>query len=159
MRPSKPKRSSAADAREVALNLLARREHSREELCHKLTERGFDGAEIAPLLDRLQAERLQSDVRFTESYIHARHARGFGPVRICVELKQRGVAEFTIDDFLDARNERWYESLRAQYRKRYGDEPADAYNECARRARSLQQRGFSADMIRRLLREMEKHGQ
>lgn len=140
--------------RDVALQLLARREHSREELRHKLARRGLDAGEVSSLLDELRAERLQSDERFTESYVHARQMRGFGPIRIRLELKARGVADAIIDAHLDERGGQWRDLLYRVYRKRYGDEPAGEYKEHVRRSRFLQQRGFDAEMIRRALNEL-----
>lgn len=154
-RPSK--RPDERGIRDVALGLLARREHSREELRRKLQVRGFDADEVASLLDDLKAEGLQSDARFTEGYVHARRGRGFGPMRVRMELQERGISEALIDEYLDARAECWRELLHAQYRKRYGDGPPNGYAERARRGRFLQQRGFSAEMIGRLLNELNKN--
>jgi len=148
--PNKPD----AGTRDIALGLLARREHSRDELRRKLESRGFVAGEVNSLLDKLAAERLQSDARFAEAYVHARQARGFGPVRIRVELKERGVSDSLIDEYLDEHAPGWCELLRAQYRKRFGGKPANDYRERARQGRFLQQRGFSTDMIGRLLDEM-----
>jgi regulatory protein len=145
-----------ADTRDIALGLLARREHSRDELRRKLESRGFDAGDVNSLLDKLAAERLQSDTRFAESYIRARAARGFGPVRIRVELRERGVSDALIDEYLDEHAQRWRDALYAQYRKRFGDKPANDYRERARRGRFLQQRGFSTDMIGRLLDELNR---
>ncbi len=158
MRQSPPPKPEERDARQVALDLLVRREHSREELRRKLAARGFEGAEIRSALDRLEAERLQSDARFAESYIFARQSRGFGPIRIRMELGERGVADAVIDEHLDASASQWRELLYAQYRKRYGNEPVREYKERARRARFLQQRGFPAEMIGRLLDDLTNRG-
>jgi regulatory protein len=154
--PSKPNRSEEGDARGIALGLLTRREHSRKELHQKLVRRGFDAAEISPLLDQLQAQRLQSDERFIESYIHARQTRGFGPVRIRLELKGRGITDAVIDAHLDERSGQWRDALYTLYRKRYRDEPADKYKERVRRSRFLQQRGFDAEMIRCLIKALSQ---
>lgn len=155
MRRSLPNKPDA-DVRAIALGLLARREHSRDELRRKLASRGLDADGLNSLLDTLAAERLQSDARFTESYISARRARGFGPVRIRLELEQRGIGEALIDEHLDERADGWHDLMHKQYRKRFGDRPADSYAERARRGRFLQQRGFSADLIGRLLNEFDK---
>jgi regulatory protein len=152
----KPNRPDASDARDIALKLLGRREHSREELLRKLAARDFAAADIVTLLDKLEAERWLSDARFTESYIHARQARGFGPVRIRMELRERGVANAIIDERLNAVAGLWADLLYTQYRKRYGATPANDYKERASRARFLQQRGFESEMIWRLLDELKE---
>jgi len=150
VRPSRQARK-ARSAREIALALLARREHSRSELRVKLVSRGFEALAIDALLEELSAERMQSDARFTESYVNVRRARGFGPVRIRLELQQRCVDESLIDAHLDKGADHWRESMYAQYRKRYGGSAIADYRERAERGRFLQQRGFPAEMIHRLL--------
>lgn len=156
MRPSRPNKSEGRAGRDVALALLARREYSREELRHKLLDRGFDAAEVSALLERLTGEHLLSDARFTEAYIFARRARGFGPVRIRRELQARGVADSIIDEHLDEGAAQWSDLLYTQYRKRYGGKPPKDYAERARQGRSLRQRGFPTDMIARLLGELSR---
>jgi len=156
VKPSKPNRSEASDARKLALELLARREHSREELRRKLARRDLDAAEISSLLDQLRSERLQSDDRFTESYVYARRTRGFGPVRIRMELQEHGVADAVISAHLDEHAAHWQDVLYVLYRKRYSDELVGDYQERARKSRFLQYRGFDAEMIRRLLDELNR---
>ena len=71
---------------------MARREHSRLELQRKLKARGHDAAEVSGVLDELAERHLQSDERYVEVYVRSRAARGYGPQRIALELKQRGLA-------------------------------------------------------------------
>jgi regulatory protein len=157
VRHNRQSRSDARSARDIALELLARREHSRHELRQKLVHRGFDADEVSALLDGLSAERLQSDARFVESYVHARQTRGFGPGRIRMELKERGIADLLIEQQVDERADHWRELLRVQYRKRYGDSSICDYAERARRGRFLQQRGFSTEMVARFLSEIHRN--
>ena len=56
-----------ADVRLAAMNLLARREHSRYELRNKLKRRYPDEVVIDEQLDRLVDERLLCDARFAEA--------------------------------------------------------------------------------------------
>ena len=139
--------------RETAMNLLARREHSTQELHTKLLTRGFADHEITPVLQTLSREGLLSDERFVESFIHSRMARGSGPIKIRAELRQRGVADELIGDWLDARDRVWLEQAERVRCKKFGAAlPAD-YKEKARQARFLQYRGFSAEHTRRVLRD------
>lgn len=156
MRRNPSNKPESRSAREVALGLLARREHAREELRQKLLRRGFDASEVVTLLASLSVERLQSDARFAESYVHTRASRGFGPIRIRMELEQRGIAEALIDEHLDERAEHWRDLLYAQYRKRYGNRSINEHGERARRGRFLQQRGFPLETIARLLDELHR---
>ena len=77
----------------MALAALARREHSCLELRRKLSAKGFRKAVIEGELQRLTDERLQDDGRYAEAYIRYRAGSGYGPVKIRVELKQRGIDE------------------------------------------------------------------
>jgi regulatory protein len=60
----KPKPETAADVRRVAMDLLARREHSVLELTRKLQARGFEPQLVDAALQQLVADGLLSDARF-----------------------------------------------------------------------------------------------
>ncbi len=138
--------------RGVALDLLSRREHTRRELGEKLKAKGFLSAEIDELLDRLANEGLQSDARYTESYVHSRRQRGFGPLKIKLELQDRGVSVDLVDTFVDADHQVWLDTARREYTKKFGNRAADeSMQEQARRVRFLQLRGFTGDIIRETL--------
>jgi regulatory protein len=139
--------------RATAMNLLARREHSTQELRDKLLTRGFEDDEIVPALQTLSREGLLSDERFTESFIHSRMERGSGPVKIRAELRQRGVADEIISDWLDERDRMWLERAETVRCKKFGSALPVDYKEKARQARFLQYRGFSAEQTRQVLRD------
>jgi len=138
--------AAAADPHElerVAVGLLTRREHSRAELAQKLTARGFAPADIESQLDRLAAQRLQSDSRFAEAYVRARIGRGYGPQRIRAELRERGIMAELIDQAFAVQPAADTPRIDEIWRRKYaGRLPAD-YRERARQMRFLQQRGFS----------------
>ena len=90
-----------AECRRRAMDFLARREHSRWELRHKVTAAGATGNLADEVLDALEAEGLLDDARFVESFVAARAVKGQGPVRISQELDRRGVAEPLIEDGID----------------------------------------------------------
>ncbi len=145
-----PEGSASPDAaREIALRLLARREHSASELCHKLTARGIPEDTAEAVLGVLSREGLQSDARFAEGYVRARSEQGYGPVRIRAELRQRGVDEGLID--LDPGDEEWLERAEGARCKRFGSTLPREWTERARQARFLEYRGFAAGHIRTLL--------
>ena len=139
------------DVRRAAMNLLARREHSRSELRTKLRRRGVDGDDIDPVLDGLDAEGLQSDARYAESLAHSHARKGKGPLRIRAELRQHGVDDAVIASALAALSSTWVESAQAARRKRFGEALPDSRAERARQARFLEQRGFTAEHIRAAL--------
>jgi regulatory protein len=156
-----PRRSLKAQA----LQMLAQREHSRSELRRKLLRRaesasrgaqGDDAArpDAAPgavdaLLDWLEANRYLSQERFVESRVHARAAR-FGNLRIRQELAQHQVvlpaeAEQSLrDSELGRAREVWARKFAGP-----GATPAER----AKQARFLTGRGFSPEVVRRVLRD------
>ena len=95
------------DARRIALSLLARREHSARELHFKLIARGCAESDVDAVLAALRIERLLSDERFAEAYVASRRERGYGPVRIEAELRERGVADEVIATHLDDSDQEW----------------------------------------------------
>ncbi len=155
-----------------ALQWLAQREHSRVELRDKLLrllsrpDRAAgvglapgampDPAQAAPidpaaqveaLLQWLEARGYLSQERFTESRVHARQAR-FGNLRIRQELQQHGIR-------LDAQAQQALQRTEMQrarevWRKKY-DQPAVDAVARVRQMRFLAGRGFSMDVVRRIV--------
>lgn len=134
-------------AKSVAVRLLSRREHSALEIRDKLLKRDFDGAEIEQAIIELQQGGWLSDERFAEAYIRLRQQKGFGPIRITVELNERGVSESIVNASLHENDESWQQTLQQQYLKKYKNRAITDYNDKAKRIRFLQYRGFSLDVI------------
>ena len=158
-----------------ALQLLAQRDQSRLELRRKLlrqlrreaavaqaaggncdeADAGVDldersAAEVETLLDWLATNGFLSDARFVESRVHARAPR-FGNLRIKNELAQHGVtapaevvAELAETELARA----------GAVRERRFHEPPESVAERAAQARFLAGRGFSPEVIHRLLRRL-----
>ncbi len=154
MRKSKPAPTEDPQAaRATALRLLARREHSVLELRRKLAQRGFGDGLLETVLDDLVTHNLLSDHRFAEVYARTRIERGYGPLRIRAELRERGIDAALAAAALEAEAPDWTECAREARLRRFGeDAPAD-YREKARQMRFLQQRGFDGDQIRAALGE------
>ncbi|MGB8146312.1 MAG: regulatory protein RecX, partial [Chromatiaceae bacterium] len=81
-----PPAQGADAARNLALRLLAGREHSRRELERKLLARGYEAAILVGVLDALTETGLLSDERMAEAYVAGRLRKGFGPLRLRQEL-------------------------------------------------------------------------
>lgn len=140
-------------AKSVAVRLLSRREHSAFEIRDKLLKRDFDEQEITQAIVELQQGGWLSDERYTEAYIRMRQLKGFGPVRIAMELNQRGVKESIVDEYLHVGDESWQQTLEQQYRKKYKNKSIEDYNDKAKRIRFLQYRGFSLDVIYQVVKD------
>ena len=134
-------------AKSVAVRLLSRREHSAFEIHDKLLKRDFDEAEIAQAISELQQGGWLSDERFAEAYIRMRQLKGFGPIRIAMELNERGVTESIVETYLHTEDESWRQTLEQQYLKKYKNKAIEDYSDKAKRIRFLQYRGFTLDVI------------
>jgi len=149
-----------------ALQWLAQREHSRQELRDKLLRRlqrsltpehdnagdtagsGDPATGVEAVLVWLEQHGHLSDARFTESRVHARQSR-FGNRRIQQELQQHGLAldadarQALAQTELARANEVW--------RRRYGAPANDAAGRL-RQMRFLAGRGFSMEVVHRVVK-------
>lgn len=100
------------------------------------------------LLDWLQAHRYLSETRFVESRVHAREAR-FGNLRIRQELARHGVE--ADGETLARLRDTEFDRAREVWRRKFGQPPADP-RERVRQMRFLAQRGFSSDVVARVVR-------
>jgi regulatory protein len=139
-----------------ALRFLAIREHSRLELSRKLS-RYLDKTEatdaLDALLEELERDGWLSDQRFADQWVASRSNR-FGDARLRQELRARGVDADKVLPPFKANVLENSEHARALelWRRRYGGEAAADLNERARQARFLMQRGFSGEVVSRIVR-------
>ncbi len=160
-----------------ALAQLAQREYSRAELRRKLLariragaiklyrkrgevpgagadsqeDRGADGValqRVEAVLDWLEAQRYLSAQRFVESRVRVRSER-FGILRIRQELAQHSLALPTETEAELTASE--FERARAIWERKFNS-GAGTRADTAKQARFLAGRGFSGDVIRRVLR-------
>lgn len=155
--PSKFSSHSAPKAglRARALRLLARREHSRLELTNKLAGPDTDPVELAGLLDELERRGWLSEQRLAEQQV-ARARGRYGTRRVLSDLRSKGVAEEVLEQTAARLKGSELEEARAVWRKRFGQAAGRAQDsadprERARQARFLHGRGFSAEVIRRVI--------
>lgn len=137
-----------------ALGYLARREHSRLELERKLAPHAQTSEELSSLLDTLEQRGFLSAARMVEQVIHMRKSK-FGSQRIVHELREKGIAENLIAAALPNIRETEQENAREVWRKKFGAMPANA-KERGRQMRFLMGRGFTAEVIRQVLRHADK---
>jgi len=152
--PRKRREPDAADTPQElgarALRLLARREHSREELARKLAPHADSVAGLEVVLDALQARKQLSDDRYAEARAH-QLSRKYGVARIEADLRAKSVSEDTIHRAVAEARETEPARAREAWRRRFGRLPASR-QEFAKQARFLQSRGFSLATIRQVLK-------
>ena len=153
-----------------ALQLLAQRDQSRLELRRKLlrharsreADRAVEAdvdvdpaavvAEVDTLLDWLEANRFLSDARFAESRVHARAER-FGVQRIRGELAQHAVE--LSPELAASLAESEFDRAAAVRARRFAALPASAAERAAQ-SRFLLGRGFSPELVQRLMRRLAR---
>ncbi len=150
--------------RRKAMDILASREHSAKELKDKLLRKFGENQELDHVIAQLQEDGLQSDQRFAEAFCRQRIHSGYGPMRIRMELVQRGVDQELAEAFFQTNSPDWY-SLCEQIRlKKFGDwnkkgsgstqdpvQRKQQQKDKARQQRFLYSRGFPAAIINDIL--------
>ena len=140
------KPDTPAELKARALRYLVRREHSRAELARKLAPHAESEAALNAVVDLLQSRKQLSDERFAEERARSL-SRKYGAAMIRQDLKERGVADEIVERVsADGDLERARAILSRKYRT-----PATTREEQAKRARFLQSRGFSYEVISKLI--------
>ena len=132
-----------------ALKLLAGRDYSRLELERKLAAREPDPDELKQALDELQAKGFLDEQRVVESIVHRRAGR-VGAGRIRQELQSKGIDAERVAVAVASLNATEFERAREVWRRKFGALPEDAAQR-AKQARFLAARGFSGEVVRRVL--------
>lgn len=144
-------RSQATLTREAlhgrALAMLARREHSAGEIRDKLRDIGGDDIQIDAVIADLQFRKLQSDARFSESFVRSRAERGYGPRAIEMGLRERGIDRESASLAMEASGYDWCEQAIDVRQRRFGAGLPKEPRERARQMRFLQYRGFAGREI------------
>ena len=143
---------SPLEARKKAMDFLARREYGQAELIRKLADKGYDRNVAEQAVVSLTAEGLQSDQRFAESFVQSRISQGKGPVRIRLDLGQRGIADAVIRQAIEQSNADWQALARdVRHRKFSAASPPD-FKAKAKQMQFLQYRGFEQDQVQAAFR-------
>jgi len=141
-----------AELKARALRHLVRREHSRAELARKLAPHAQSAEAVEAVLDLLLSKKHQSDERFAEERARSL-SRKYGAARIRHDLKSRGIADEISQRVASESDD--LQKAREILKKKFSSE-AETREERAKRARFLQSRGFSYEVIRRALETSEE---
>lgn len=133
-----------------ALQALARRELSRSELHVKLLPHVAEADDVGALLDDLERRGWLSDARALDQTVRIRSTR-FGTQRIAHELRQKGISDELISTVIPQLKAGELEAARAVWQRKFANPPHDQ-KEKAKQVRFLQSRGFSMEVIFRVLR-------
>jgi len=146
----------SVSVRHKAIQYLAMREHSYLELSRKLLQKGYNAAEIDLALAKLIDDNLLSDARYGEAFVKSRVLKGHGPVKIRMELRDKGLSDAQIELSFCADGEiDWHEVIEKTWGKKYGSPAADVA-EKAKQWRFLQYRGFTQAQISHLFHRISR---
>jgi regulatory protein len=116
----------------------------------KLAPHVEDQAEVESVLDEMERRGFLSEERFVESVIH-RRAASHGTARIRQELSLKGISPDQMRESLARLEPSELARAHAVWARRFGTVTDDP-REYARQMRFLMARGFSGDVVRRVLR-------
>ena len=141
------------------LRLLARRDHSRNELKTKALQKGYNLELIQQAIEVLDEKKYINDQEFARKFTSDKITiQQWGPLKIKAELHKRGIAEKTADFILqDTAND--LELIQicvdlAIKRKRHFARESDDFKRKQKVAAYLQQKGFPFEIINRALPEI-----
>ncbi|MFY9315261.1 MAG: regulatory protein RecX [Burkholderiales bacterium] len=138
---------NVVELRARALRLLARREHTRQELEGKLQPHAGSSEQLQSLISGLMQKNQLSEERYAEERAR-RLSRKYGAARIRQDLKAKGVPEELVARFSSPEDE--LQKAKSILERKYRT-PAATREEKAKRMRFLQSRGFSSAVIFTLL--------
>ncbi len=127
--------------------MLARREHSYNEIVRKLTQKGLEKTALIPILDEFRDADIQSDRRFAETRIRALYSKGKGPRVIKLDLHQFGIDEYLIDQAIQEAEVDWFESAHRVKEKKFGSLHETDFALLQKQKQFLQYRGFYQEHI------------
>ncbi len=139
-----------------AIRRLAQREYGEEELRRKLLPYTNDPADVEAVLEQMKQAGQLSDDRFIEVYIQSRVRRGFGPIRIVLELREKGISSDDLEGPLAIWQSSWTSVAKRVLEKKYTGKKNNKNQELDKKAllfaqkRFLTYRGFDMSTIQQV---------
>ena len=142
----------------MALDLLARKPWTRQDLTGRLRRRGAPPDVADAVVADLETRGYVDDRAFAAAWAESRaRGRSFGRQRLREELRVRGVARPLVDAAIDRAFEDTSELARAQLAgvRRLATLRRHAPDQVARRLHDyLRRRGYPGDVVRQVLRTL-----
>lgn len=149
---------TAPSLKSRALRLLSAREYSRAELVRKLAPHEAEPGTLALALDELQAKGFINEQRVVDSVVN-RRAGKLGASRIRQELQNKGLDAQAVTDAVAQLQSTEFERALDIWQRKFGQLESTHTDRTtqaaatARQMRFLLTRGFSAEVVRRVLRQ------
>lgn len=140
-------------ARDRALYLLQSQGRTQAEMIKKLKDDGYPQSVTEHVLSFLQEYHFIDDNAYTENYIHVNKGRK-SKRQITYELQQKGVDRDQIRQMLEENPVDEEETVRALLKKKTGGRIPEDKKEIQKLAAFLGRKGFSFEVISRVLRDV-----
>jgi regulatory protein len=132
-----------------ALDFLSRRDYGYHELYIKLQKYSEDLDEIKQVLDDLKRKNFLSEERYINSYLRSKQTK-YGIRKIRYDLLQKNVDADILEEALANNKVDEYEAAYTIWQRKF-DAIATENKERLRQVRFLQSRGFSSDIIAKII--------
>lgn len=139
-------------ARDRALYLLQSQGRTQAEMIKKLQNDGYPDDVTRDVMSFLSEYHFVDDNAYTENYIHVNKSRK-SPRQMAYELQQKGVDKAKISQILEENPVDEEETARALLKKKTGGQIPKDWKERQKLAAFLGRKGFSFEVIQRVLRE------
>ncbi|MBL8013488.1 MAG: regulatory protein RecX [Candidatus Omnitrophica bacterium] len=146
-----------SQARVMAFRFLKIRERSVKELRDKLALKAVSSEVIERTIAYLAEKKFLNDEQFARNWIRYRQARPFGPQRIKMELRQKGISEEIIVQqmqlaFENQGQEDAVFDLASRRAKRYAND--DPIKRKKKVFDFLSRRGFGLEIIKKAVKDI-----
>jgi regulatory protein len=141
--------------KEDMVALLARRDHSQHEILKKMRAKQHADDAILDTIQEFSQKGLLSEQRFTETHIRKQRRKGYGPLRISLELQTHRIDQAIVAQHLDINDNAWLDDIRAVWQKRFKGIKPTHFNDKAKQMRFLQYRGFTPEQIETLFKQLD----
>ena len=141
---------------DCALKFLSYRARSEKEVGKKLVQLGFSEKTVAATIDKLRALHYLNDETFAREWARGRaEGRGYGPLRIERELRQKGIERSVIHEVVrEAFGQgEGKDKARMLLEKRFRGKDLGDRKVLNRAIAFLQRRGYRSSVIAELLHE------
>lgn len=147
---------SQEEALQRAFKFLSYRPRSEAEVQAKLTQSGFSPQDVNAILEKLRSLNLLNDETFARGWARGRaEGRGYGPLRIERELRQKGIAKPLISQVVKETfgREEGKEKARGLVEKRFRGKDLGDRKVLHRAVAFLQRRGYRSSVIAEVLKQ------
>lgn len=132
---------------EHAVTLLARKDYSNGDMRRALHTLTDDEMDVEIVIHRLRELGYLNDRRIAENMLSRCLRKMYGPNRIRLELRQKGIAREITDSLISNCEVDWFQMASESRIKKFGDKFPIEPKEKARQIRFLQGKGFTMEMI------------